>query len=206
MKKSKQPLNSRQRQAEGRRQQILDTVLAVFAKKGFAQATIKDIAAAAGMSSGLMYHYYSSKESLLEAAIEHHSFLPQMKEILKGTGDRPCRAVLGEIARRFVDLLEQKKEIVSIFFSESASNPSVRRVWASLASEGVTLMSEYLDRRIAAGELREHNTRTTARCLLFSLIMSYITTDVLPSTAKEKSEFIDGVVNIVLHGVARSRD
>lgn len=78
---------------ERRKLVLLDTALSMFAEGGFANTTVKDIAGMAGISCGLMYHYFPSKEKLLEAAIEKHSFLPHLREILKET-EEPCREVL----------------------------------------------------------------------------------------------------------------
>ncbi len=47
-----------------RREQILSAALKVFAYKGFAAAKISDIAARAGLSHGLVYHYFKSKEEI----------------------------------------------------------------------------------------------------------------------------------------------
>lgn len=47
-----------------RREQILSKALMLFATKGLAATKITDIASAAGMSQGLLYHYYRSKEDI----------------------------------------------------------------------------------------------------------------------------------------------
>jgi AcrR family transcriptional regulator len=49
---------------DDRREQILYAALKVFAQRGFAGTKVGDIAAAAGMSHGLVYHYFSSKEEV----------------------------------------------------------------------------------------------------------------------------------------------
>lgn len=49
---------------EERRQQILSNALMLFAQKGLAATKIIDIALASGISQGLMYHYYKSKEEI----------------------------------------------------------------------------------------------------------------------------------------------
>ncbi len=51
---------------ENKKQQILQAALKVFAGKGYNGATINMIAKEAGISKGLMYSYYESKEKLLE--------------------------------------------------------------------------------------------------------------------------------------------
>ncbi len=53
-----------------RREQLLSAALKVFAAKGFAAAKISDIASRAGLSHGLVYHYFSSKEQIFLALLE----------------------------------------------------------------------------------------------------------------------------------------
>lgn len=60
---------TRDEQKEQRRQLIMDTALELFAKKGYADTKIGDIAKAADMSVGLMFHYFESKEKLLEELV-----------------------------------------------------------------------------------------------------------------------------------------
>ena len=51
-------------QKEKRRQEILYAGLSLFIQKGYSGTTIKDISGAVGMSAGLLFHYFSSKEEL----------------------------------------------------------------------------------------------------------------------------------------------
>ena len=51
---------------EDRRQQILDAAVASFSRKGFHQATIEDIRLEAGLSRGAVYHYFKSKEDIID--------------------------------------------------------------------------------------------------------------------------------------------
>jgi AcrR family transcriptional regulator len=50
-----------------RREQILDAALACFARKGFHETTIQDIASEAGLSHGALYRYFPSKDDIIEA-------------------------------------------------------------------------------------------------------------------------------------------
>ena len=54
---------------EGKKQQILQAALKVFANQGYNGATIQMIAREAGIAKGLMYSYYESKEKLVEELI-----------------------------------------------------------------------------------------------------------------------------------------
>lgn len=57
-------MTTRAEQKQQRYQDILETALDQFIRKGYAETRIKDIAAAAGMSVGLLFHYFESKEAL----------------------------------------------------------------------------------------------------------------------------------------------
>ncbi len=51
---------------EDRRQQILDAAVTSFSRKGFHLATIEDIRLEAGLSRGAVYHYFKSKEDIID--------------------------------------------------------------------------------------------------------------------------------------------
>jgi AcrR family transcriptional regulator len=57
-----------QRYLDQRRQQILDAALGLFARNGFCNTKIADIARAAGVSHGAIYRYFPSKDDIVDAA------------------------------------------------------------------------------------------------------------------------------------------
>ena len=59
----------RREKREKRRQEILEIALDLFISKGYADTKISDIAQRAGMSMGLMFHYFESKAALYEELI-----------------------------------------------------------------------------------------------------------------------------------------
>lgn len=61
---------SRAGQKEKRRQEILEAGLDLFIRKGYAATKIADIAKQVGMSTGLLFHYFDSKENLYETLIQ----------------------------------------------------------------------------------------------------------------------------------------
>lgn len=61
---------TRQEQRERRRQEILGEALRLFVRKGYAATKVNDIAEAVGMSTGLMFHYFDSKEKLYEELVK----------------------------------------------------------------------------------------------------------------------------------------
>lgn len=61
---------TRKEQKEERKKQILFTALELFVTKGYYETKISDIAEAASMSTGLLFHYFDSKEDLLIALVK----------------------------------------------------------------------------------------------------------------------------------------
>ncbi len=53
-----------------RKDEIITTALRVFAEKGFENTTMQTIASETGISKGLMYHYFPSKNDIVQACIE----------------------------------------------------------------------------------------------------------------------------------------
>ena len=109
----------RKARAEGRRHNIRKTALTIFAIRGFAETTVKDIAEAAGISNGSLYNYFASKDQLLEAVAEQYNFLPEFRILLKGTNEQPCREALGNIAHGVIRLLSRETRFSSYFFERT---------------------------------------------------------------------------------------
>ena len=63
-------METRKEQKERRRQEILQAGLELFVTRGYAATKIADIAKKVGMSTGLLFHYFESKEKLYEALVQ----------------------------------------------------------------------------------------------------------------------------------------
>jgi len=62
-------METRKEQKERRKQEIIQVALELFVSKGYAATKVTDIAKRANMSTGLMFHYFESKEKLYEELI-----------------------------------------------------------------------------------------------------------------------------------------
>jgi AcrR family transcriptional regulator len=61
---------SNAQRTESRRSQVLDAAALCFRRSGFRGASMADISASANMSTGHIYHYFKSKEAIVEAIVE----------------------------------------------------------------------------------------------------------------------------------------
>ena len=165
---------ARTRQADRRRSALIEAALRLFAERGFRATTIADIASATGTAHGLVYHYFSSKEELLEAVLDRYAFLPQLRVLLEVSPDRPASEVLTEIAIGLSAMLRDRPEVLRLVVTESSTNPIVAGALAHVTEEGLALLTDYLRARIVAGELRIHDPSVPARALFWAIITKHL--------------------------------
>jgi TetR/AcrR family transcriptional regulator, fatty acid metabolism regulator protein len=88
---------------EARRRAILEAAVRVFARKGAHATRVGDIAAEAGVSHGLLYHYFSSKDEVLETVIADSwgRLVDALRTVVEGDGepDEKLRHVVAILLR-----------------------------------------------------------------------------------------------------------
>jgi AcrR family transcriptional regulator len=81
-----------------RRNEILAAATRVFTDKGLSRAKVTDIAAAANLSNGLLYHYFPSKESVFEAIVEE--MIAQSDALLAVPHERAVDRLIAGVLRK----------------------------------------------------------------------------------------------------------
>lgn len=187
--------NRRELQAQERRNQLIEVALKLFAEKGMENTTIKDIAEAAGVAQGLLYHYYRSKDDLLWAIIGKYNPVVEMSQIFAAAADRPAHDVLLDAATRVYALLTERAGVVRVVVREALVRPDIQQ--ASRMGQAIALgvLARYLEARIVAGELRPHNPDVPARMFIGSVLALYI-------TGAPAKPFLEEMVNNLLAGIA----
>jgi AcrR family transcriptional regulator len=86
--------------SEATRRRILDAALGVFRQRGFEAATMREIAAAAGVAVGAAYYYFDSKDALVMAFYEQAQLemAPELDRTLAGsrTLEQRLRGIIGQ--------------------------------------------------------------------------------------------------------------
>ncbi|MBK7893622.1 MAG: TetR/AcrR family transcriptional regulator [Candidatus Promineifilaceae bacterium] len=94
---------------------ILNSAIQLFAQKGYAHTTTRNIATAAGLSVGLMYHYFDSKESLLRAVFDF-AMARIDERITAVLQTSPPDTVIPNLLHAIFDLLASEPEFWSLFY------------------------------------------------------------------------------------------
>jgi AcrR family transcriptional regulator len=132
------------------RGRILDAARAAFGERGFDGATIRDIAARAGVDPALVHHYFGTKQRLFVAAMEMPvDFATVVPALLMGPQDR-----LGERFVAFVLELWERPDVRSLLqgvVRSAATDPVAAEMLRRLLAEGPLLaLAGALDRPDAA--------------------------------------------------------
>jgi TetR/AcrR family fatty acid metabolism transcriptional regulator len=108
-----------------RRAELLDAAVRVFARKGFHQSRVGDIAEEAGVAHGLLYHYFRSKDEVLETIFrETWTQLVADTQRIEVAGV-PLREQLRRFARIYLGSWLVTPELVRVLVREVARSPEV---------------------------------------------------------------------------------
>jgi AcrR family transcriptional regulator len=125
--------------ARERIRQIVEAAAAVMGRQGFAETSIKDIAAAAGIAGGLVHYYFESKEDLLSAVVRAHcdDMLEASRAAFVDDGTPPLNRVAVGL-QRSLEHCAASPEGWRLFFEMvalSGHNPRVRQTLMDLYRE-----------------------------------------------------------------------
>ncbi len=138
---------------EEKRRQILDAAVRVFAHKGFHTSRVGDIAEEAGVAHGLLYHYFSSKDEVLETVFhENWSVLLDRIRAVEET-DEPASEQLRHVAAILLRTWRHEPDVVRVVVREIARSPEVQERIGELV-EPVDSIRRIVERGQARGEFR----------------------------------------------------
>src|SRR5690349_22111446 len=102
-----------------RREQLLRIAAELFASKGFRNTTVRDIADAAGILSGSLYHHFDSKESMVDEILQtfQRELFAGYDEIL--ASKQSARSKIEEAVRLSFEAIDEHHAEVAIFQNEA---------------------------------------------------------------------------------------
>ena len=124
--------------AEGRhaREELLSAALRVFARRGYREAGVEEIATEAGYSKGAIYWHFSGKAELLDALLEERVDKPMREKVALLASAPPEQDMSVEASRTFARQVEEQREAVML----------EREYW-SLAIRDPELRTRYVERQ-----------------------------------------------------------
>jgi len=189
--------------AEEKRRTILDAAVRVFARKGFHTSRVGDIAEEAGVAHGLLYHYFSSKDEVLETIFkEHWTALLDRVHRAEETGDDPVEQLRG-ITRAMFHSWVEEPDVVRVVISEIARTEAISEHVGELVRP-IGAIRRVIERGQASGVFRSDLDADLAAIIFYGGIDELISGWVLgrlPGDADEVAASERHVVDVLCAGL-----
>jgi TetR/AcrR family fatty acid metabolism transcriptional regulator len=187
---------------EEKRRLILDAAVRVFARKGFHQSRVGDIAREAGVAHGLLYHYFDSKDQLLETVfIENWSVLVDRIRAVEETDERAADQ-LRHVAAILLRTWRHQPDVVRVVVREIARSPEVQERIGELV-EPIGSIRRLVERGQERGEFRADLDARLAATIFYGAVDAVLTGWVLgtrPDGDDAIAEAEHALVEVVVGG------
>ncbi len=191
---------------EDKRRQLLDAAVRVFARKGFHASRVGDIAEEAGVAHGLLYHYFKSKDEVLQAVFhENWSLLVARIESVEET-DEPAADQLRHISAIVLRTWLYLPDVVRVVIQEFGRSPELAERIGELALP-IDALQRVIARGIENGEFRKDIDPTFAATVVYGSIDELLTGWVLgrlPSGEEDVAKAEQTLVEVILVGLRDS--
>jgi len=166
------------RRKEDRPQEITDAALTAFAEKGYAAARVEEVAQRAGVSKGLTYLYFKTKEELFKAVVKsvvvrRVDALVEAVDTTELSSEEFIRGPLLEFMKNVPN--SPIAIVIKLLIAEGARHPDlVDYYWENVVSKGLTAISRFIDRGVERCEFRNTAGNDLPQVVLAPMMLSMI--------------------------------
>jgi AcrR family transcriptional regulator len=189
--------------SEFRCNEILDAARKIFAKKGFADATMDEIAATSGLAKGTLYLYFKSKRDVYLRTLQHGS-TELLKRVTANTQEvTGVRAKLRTTIATRVEYAEENRDFIKIYLTEfiNVTHPvSINKDFRDVQLKLAQGLEQALRDAVEHGEIQPLDVETIAFTIQ-DMIRSLTTRRVLGSSKKNREEDIDILCDFICKGI-----
>jgi TetR/AcrR family fatty acid metabolism transcriptional regulator len=187
---------------QDKRDALLRAAIQVFARRGFFNAQVADVARVAGVAAGTVYLYFRSKDHLLASIFERtmREAIDEGRAALAGLTDPVAR--LRTIARRHLDRLGRDRDLAIVFQVElRQSTKYMERFSSTLLQEYLTLIRDTIADGQAEGTFRGDIRATVAAKIFFGALDEMATNWILSRRRYSLVSGAETVVDLFVNGV-----
>jgi len=156
-----------------RREQIIDAAISVFSRKGFSRTINQDIAREAGITPGLIYHYFENKDDLLQAIVETRSPLRLIRSLPPQRLEMPPDQFLPFLIFQALGVAESETfvKLIRIFLPEMLHNAeALAPIRTQLLSQIVGFFTDYYSHQRELGNISHADPTFLAQMTLSCMI------------------------------------
>ena len=191
-----------QRRKEDRPQEITEAAFDAFAEKGFAATKVEEVARRAGISKGLLYLYFKTKEELFKAVIRG-VVTPRVDELTRtlDSSDLGAEAFIRGPLLAFMQRLPGSPAsiVIRLMISEAPKHPDlVDYYWDKVASRGLAALRQLLKRGVERGEFRDSAVTELPQLFVAPVMMSIVWGTVFAERSLDTDKLIATQVDMIL--------
>ena len=191
-----------QRRKEDRPQEITEAAFEAFAEHGYSATKVEDVARRAGVSKGLMYLYFKTKEELFKAVIRsivipRVDLLEEQLETSELSAEEFIRGPVLSFMKRIPG--SPVSVVVRLMIAEAPKHPDlVEFYWDNVASRGMGALQALLERGVRNGEFRRTAVNDLPQLLIAPVIMSVVWGVVFSNRSLDTDKLIETNIEMIL--------
>jgi TetR/AcrR family fatty acid metabolism transcriptional regulator len=188
--------------AVDKRRLILDAAITVFARQGFHHCRVSDVADEAGVAYGLVYHYFDSKEEMLnELFLERWQIMLDAISEIDARDELPPREKLYEVAGFIIDSYRHEPDLMKVIIVEvtRAAN-SFGRLHLDKIREAYARIADIVESARQDGVFKQDISAQFAAMCFYGAIEQLLSGwifDLLPQTEEE----FEGAKTLVVEAI-----
>jgi TetR/AcrR family transcriptional regulator, acrAB operon repressor len=203
---------NQEERSERSRQQILDSALRLFSHRGYGATSVRDIAEAAKVSKGNVYHHFSDKETIFRTLIDKYfetmsqPDFPFNQALASGTFPENLEQ-MGSAAR---DMVRDYREYVALIYVDVVEfdGSHVRRFYSDMASRFDNFVKAHGMEEELHAKLQEGLSPGSAVMLASRIFLNYFSVEILFGVkdhfGKDTDEAVRDIARVLRHGMLRN--
>jgi TetR/AcrR family transcriptional regulator len=192
---------------------LIKAAAPLFARKGFASVSIRELAEAAKVNGALISYYFSSKEGLYSAVLEEQ-FIPiaQVMQVMVSMDHLSATERLNQYVQHIIMIHSQYPLLTRLLYSELTSPTDCgREIVNKYISQLSQLVQVILNDGIASGDFKpnlnlSYATAFSAGIINFYFILKPILKEFAMQSDQSDEKYFAQAIRIFLHGIIRRRE
>ena len=190
------------RRKEERPQQLTEAALGAFAENGYAATRVDDVAKRAGVSKGLLYLYFKTKEELFKAVIR--SFVVPRVEALTDiveNSDLSSEEFLRGPFLEFAKALPGSpvSVVIRLMIAEGPKHPDLLDYyWDNVVSRGLGAIGRLLERGVQSGEFRHSIVNELPHLLMMPVVFSVVFKLLFEKHSPDTDKLIEAQIDLLI--------
>jgi len=190
------------RRKEDRPQEITAAALQAFAEKGYSATRVDEVAKRAGVSKGLLYLYFKTKEDLFKAVIR--SFVVPKIDELTAIIDSSELSSEEFLRGPFLDFVKTLPGspisiLVRLMISEGPKHPDLTQYyWENVVSRGLAALTVILERGVKNGEFRRSVVNDLPHLFVMPVLFSVIFKLLFEKQCPDTDSLIEAQIDLLI--------